>query len=63
VPGGGHSIGEYVCTLSIGDDNFSSVELDAPGVCKFDLEVSMTARSVNSDTHTSTNITIIAQEA
>jgi hypothetical protein len=62
VPGGDHGIGDYVCTLNIGNDGYSSVELDAPGVWKFDLEATMTAKAVNNDTPTNTNITVIVQE-
>ena len=62
IVGGSYSVGEVACTLSIGSEDYSSVELDGSGVWMFDLEVSTTAKSVNEDTPTVVTLIISAEE-
>jgi hypothetical protein len=63
VAGSTYSVGEVACTLGIGSEDYSSIELDASGLWKFDIEVTSTAKSVDYDMLTTVTITVTAEEA
>lgn len=56
-----HSIGEPSCTLSLGNPVYGPIDLDVAGSWSFDLELTTTADSVNSDTVTTVIITLLAE--
>jgi hypothetical protein len=62
VVGSTYSVGDTACTLSIGSDDYSSIELDGAGTWKFDLEVTMTARSMDVGTISAVTIIVNAEE-
>ena len=62
VPGGSSATsGNTACTLTLASPDYSSITLDIAGDWTFDLEVTTTASSVNSDTPTSVSITVSAE--
>ncbi|MFC1802689.1 hypothetical protein ACFL0D_01855, partial [Thermoproteota archaeon] len=61
VAGGSYSVGEAACTIGIGSEDYSSIELDASRVWKFDIEVTVTAKSVDDDTTTAANIIVTTE--
>jgi len=62
VVGDTYSTGDNACTLSIRSKDYSSIELDAPGIWSFDLEITITAKSVDEDTPSSITLNVIAEE-
>ncbi len=59
--GSTHSEGDVACILSIGSEDHSSIELDAAGTWSFDLEVTTTAKSIDSNTPASVTINVVAE--
>jgi hypothetical protein len=47
VVGNTYSVGDVACTLSVGAEDYSSIELAEAGTWKFDFEVTTTAKSVD----------------
>jgi hypothetical protein len=61
-PGGSTlTVGATYATMSVGTPTPAGFALDAAGTYVFDFEVTTTARSVNSDTPTTVNITVTAE--
>lgn len=60
VPTGGTGNGT-ACTLTLGLPDFSSITLDVAGTWVFDLSVTTTADSVNTNTPTSVSLTVRAE--
>jgi len=61
VVGSTYSVGDTACTLSTGSPDYSSVDLDAAGTWAFDLEISTTAGSVDSDVPATVTIIVTAE--
>ncbi|HDN62362.1 MAG TPA: hypothetical protein ENF56_00195 [Candidatus Bathyarchaeota archaeon] len=59
--GSGHKPGDVACRLTISKPDYSSIDLDVPGEWIFDLEITTTAKSVNSDTKVEVTITVSAE--
>ncbi|MGQ9679998.1 MAG: hypothetical protein ACUVV4_04450 [Candidatus Bathyarchaeia archaeon] len=55
------AIGEIVCTLSLSEPDYSSVNLDVEGTYRFNFEITTTASSVSSDTPTTVTIIVSAE--
>ncbi len=58
VVGTTYSAGDVACTLSIGLEDFSSIELDESGVWSFDFEITTTAKSVDKNTPSTVTINV-----
>jgi hypothetical protein len=62
VVGESHSVGDVACVLSIGSDDFSSIELDESGTWKLDFEVVTSAKSVDVDKTSAITLVVSAEE-
>lgn len=61
VVGKTYNIGDVACTLSLVKPFYSSIDLDVPGIWKFDYEITTTANSVNEDVSTQVTINVSAE--
>jgi hypothetical protein len=62
VVGDTYSSGDIACTLSIGAEDYSSIELDEPGIWSFDFELTTTAKSVAENTPSTVTAKVTAEE-
>ncbi|RLI38449.1 hypothetical protein DRO66_01575 [Candidatus Bathyarchaeota archaeon] len=61
VQGSTYSVEDTACTLSLASRDYSSVDLDAAEVWKFDYEITTTVPSVDADILTTVTITVTAE--
>jgi hypothetical protein len=61
VVGTTYSVGNVACTLSIGFEDFSSIELDESGVWCFDFEITACANSVYENIPSTVTLNVIAE--
>ncbi len=61
VVGTTYSAGDVACTLCIGSEDYSSIELDKPGIWSFDFEIAACAKSVDKNTLSIITINVTAE--